>query len=603
VKKNKITLYLMNQAIAFRIENYQPSAPQVKIDAQTNFTIKEAISGEEKKITYSDLGGLDDVIVKIREMVELPLRYPQIFEQLGVTPPKGILLYGPPGTGKTLLARAVANETSAFFIPVSGPQLVSKFAGGTEENFRNVFQEARDNAPSIIFFDEIDSIAGKRTETYNSSEKNIITTLLTEMDGMSGKESIVFIGATNLPDAIDPAIRRPGRFDREIEIGVPDKKARLDILKIHTRGMPLSKDVALDDLAERTPGFVGADLGLLAKEAGLQAVRRAFPSFQLAQGITEEQITRLNVTKADFEVALHEVHPSGMRELLIQRPTTTWDDIAGLGEVKLTLKEMVEWPLNYYQVYNHFNVEVPRGIILYGPPGNGKTLLVKALANMSNANFISVKGPEFMSKWVGESEKMVRETFRKAKSMAPSIIFFDEIDSLVPTRGNSISGAGVSENVVAQMLTEIDGIESLKDVVIVGATNRLDLVDPALLRPGRFDRQIYIGNPDLSTIREILEKTTHGKPLADDVNLDEIAEELNRISQKIKQNTGSGLSGADITGVIKEASMLALRETVVGLDQGTLSPQNVESATIELQHINQTINIMVQRIKNLENSG
>ena len=450
-KNHRIPLYLMNQAFVFKIANVEPPSKCVQIDENTEFEIKNAIE-EEIQVSYSDLGGLDPVIDKIREMVELPMRYPQMFERLGVEPPKGILLFGPPGTGKTLLAKATAGETDANFYMINGPELLSKYMGESEENIRNIFKEARENAPSIIFFDEIDSIGIKRSDSSGGTEKKVVTTLLTEMDRISSRENIIVIGATNLVDELDPALRRPGRFDREIEIGIPDYKGRLEILKIHTRGMPL-KNVNLEDIAKRTPGFVGADFSLLAKEAGLQSIQRILPNIDLNQGLTDEDISGIHVTMDDFNCALRDVHPSGMRELLIQRPTVTWDDIGGLEEAKQFLKEVVQWPMTYNGIFNHYEVTVPKGIMLYGPPGTGKTLLVKALANESDTNFISVKGPEFLSKWIGESEKMIRETFRKAKSMAPSIIFFDEIDSIAPKRGSN-RGNSATENIVAQFLTE-----------------------------------------------------------------------------------------------------------------------------------------------------
>ncbi|MEM1798808.1 MAG: CDC48 family AAA ATPase, partial [Candidatus Jordarchaeales archaeon] len=503
------------------------------------------------KVTYEDIGGLKEEIRKIREMVELPLRFPEIFQRLGIEPPKGVLLYGPPGTGKTLLAKAVANETDAHFISISGPEIMSKFYGESEERLREIFEEAKKNAPSIIFIDEIDSIAPKREEVTGEVEKRVVAQLLALMDGLESRGQVVVIGATNRPNAIDPALRRPGRFDREIEIKIPNKDARLEILQIHTRGMPLAEDVNLNYLAEITHGYTGADLAALCKEAAMSAIRRIIPEINFEQGtIPAEVLNKLVVTMEDFMNAYRSIEPSAMREVAIEVPNVKWEDIGGLEEVKQELIETVEWPLKYGRFYNYMGARPPKGILLYGPPGTGKTLLAKAVASQSQANFIHVKGPEFLSKWVGESERAVRETFRRARQAAPCIIFIDEIDAVTPTRGSGIGDSHVTERVISQLLTELDGLEELRDVVVIAATNRPDIIDPALLRPGRFDRLIYIPPPDLKARRQIFEIHTRGKPLDSDVNLDKLA------------SLTEGYTGADIAAVCNEAVMLAIREYI-----------------------------------------
>ncbi|MEK6858179.1 MAG: CDC48 family AAA ATPase [Nanoarchaeota archaeon] len=501
-------------------------------------------------IAYEDIGGLSDEIKKIREMVELPLKHPEIFERLGVEPPKGVLLHGPPGTGKTLLAKAVANETNAHFICINGPEVVSKFYGESESNIRKKFEEAEKNAPSILFIDEIDAIATKREETRGEVERRIVAQLLTLMDGLKSRGRVVVIGATNAPNLLDPALRRPGRFDRELEIGVPDKEGRLTILKIHTRSMPMTEDVDLKEIAGITYGFVGADLAALAKESAMIVLRRVIPDlkYDAEEAIPKEILEKLFITKNDFKEALKIVRPSALREVLIEVPNVHWDDVGGLDKVKQELKEAVEWPLKHPDSFTRLGVKPPKGILLYGAPGTGKTLLAKAIATESEANFISIKGPELMSKWVGESEKAVREVFKKARQTAPTIIFFDEIDSLAPRRGAS-SDSHVTERVVNQILTEIDGLESMQDIVIIGATNRPDIVDTALLRPGRFDRMILTVVPDEKTRLEILKVHTKKMPLKN-VNLEEIASKTH------------GYVGADLEAVCREAAILALREDI-----------------------------------------
>jgi transitional endoplasmic reticulum ATPase len=472
-----------------------------------------------------------------------------------------VLLHGPPGTGKTLLARAVAYETEAHFITISGPEIMSKFYGQSEENLRKIFEEANEMAPSIIFIDELDSIAPKRGEVTGEVERRVVAQLLSLMDGLEGRGEVIVIGATNRVNDIDPALRRPGRFDREIEIGVPDVNGRHEILLIHTRGMPLSKDVNLRAIAETTHGFVGADVEALAKEAAMLAIREILPKIDLDKPIPPEVLNDLLIKMVHFETALNSIEPSALREVLISRPTETWDDVGGLEDAKLQLKEVIEWPLKYPHLYKHLSSKPPNGILLYGPPGTGKTLLAKALAHESEVNFISVKGPEFLSKWVGESEKAVRETFRKARSAAPCIIFFDEVDAIAGLRGRS-SGSQVTEQVVSQLLTEMDGLVGLKDVILLAATNRPDMLDPALLRSGRFGRHIEIELPDVETRKQVFKIHIRNKPLAEDVNIDEMAEKL------------EGYTGADIQGICEEATLLTIRKV---LSDSSINTQDADS--------------------------
>ncbi|MCK9566416.1 MAG: CDC48 family AAA ATPase, partial [Methanothrix sp.] len=501
---------------------------------------------------YEDLGGLSAEIKKVREMIELPMKHPELFERLGVEAPKGVLLYGPPGTGKTLLAKALASETNAHFETLSGPEIMSKYYGESEEKLRSLFKTAEDQAPSIILIDEIDSIAPKREEVTGEVERRVVAQLLALMDGMETRGRVVVIGATNRPDSLDPALRRPGRFDREIEIGVPNRQSRLEILQIHTRNMPLSKDVNQEKLADVTHGFVGADLAALAREAGMRAIRRVLPEIDLeVESISIETLNKIEVNNDDFLEALREMEPSAMREVMVESPNVHWDEIGGLADVKQQLVESVEWPLTYAKLFAHMDARAPKGILLYGPPGTGKTMLAKAVATESQANFISIKGPEFLSKWVGESEKAVRETFRKARQAAPSVIFLDEIDSIAPARGGSTSDSHVTERVISQILTELDGLESLNSVMVIAATNRPDIIDSALLRPGRFDRLIEIGLPDEQARMEILKIHTAKKPLADDVKIEDLAKRT------------AEFSGADLGALVSEAVMLAIRECVL----------------------------------------
>ena len=542
----------MGTEMRLAVVNTDPQGP-VQITELTQIEmLSEAVEIAEGKlptVTYEDLGGLREVVPKIREMIETPLTHPEIFARLGVEPPKGVLLHGPPGCGKTLLAKAVANESGAHFISLAGPEIMSKFYGQSEENLRKVFDDAEKNAPSIIFFDEVDSIAPKREDTQGEVERRVVSQLLTMMDGLKSRGKVVVIAATNRPNAIDPALRRPGRFDREIEIPVPDKKGRKEILQIHTRNMPLDKSVDIDNLAEITYGFVGADLSALAKEAAMYSLKRVLPELsELKEGeeLSKEFLEKLQVTKEDFDYAMRIVQPSAMREVLVEIPKVKWDDVGGLEEVKGSLKEAVEWPLKNPDSFKRLGISPPRGIMMYGPPGCGKTFIVKALANESGANFISIKGPELLSKWVGESEKHIRDVFRRAKQVAPCIVFFDEIDALAPRRGTD-NGSHVMENVVSQMLTEMSGIEDMNGVVIIAATNRPDIVDPALLRPGRFDRLIYVPAPDKKTRVEILKKQTKSMPLKG-LDVDALAEKT------------EGYSGADLEALVREAALFALRE-------------------------------------------
>ncbi|MCR5026321.1 MAG: CDC48 family AAA ATPase [Methanobrevibacter sp.] len=499
-------------------------------------------------VSYEDVGGLKEEVKKVREMIEIPLKRPELFEKLGIAPPKGVLMHGPPGTGKTLLAKAVASESDAHFILINGPEIMSKYVGGSEENLREYFEEAEANSPSIIFIDELDAIAPKREETNGETERRTVAQLLTLMDGLKSRGQVVVIGATNRPDSLDPALRRPGRFDREIEIGVPDADERQEILEIHTRNMPIEEDVDLKKLASTTHGFVGADLESLCKESAMRVVRRILPEIKNDdEEIPEEVLKKIIVTKDDFKSALKEIQPSALREVLVQVPDVKWDDVGGLDEAKQELQEAVEWPLKYPDTFQKLGVRPPKGTLLYGVPGTGKTLLAKAVAHESEANFISIKGPELLSKWVGESEKGVREVFRKAKQTAPTVIFFDEIDSIASTRSGNDGDSGVTKRVVNQLLTEMDGLEELEDVAIIAATNRPDIIDPGLMRPGRFDRHIKVDVPSEEARLAIFEVHTKNMPLASDVNL-----------KKLAKNT-EGYVGADIEAVCREAAMLTLR--------------------------------------------
>lgn len=535
------------------VTNTTPSTKPVIVTEQTKFklgSMTKAIDNSPR-VTYDDLGGLRNEVQKIREMVELPMRHPELFEKLGVEAPKGVLLYGPPGTGKTLLAKAVAGETNSQFISISGPEIIGKFYGESEERLREIFKQAEENAPSIIFIDEIDSIAPKREEVTGEVEKRIVSQLLTLMDGMKSRGKVVVIAATNRPDSLDPALRRPGRFDREIEIGIPDQVGRKEILNIHTRGMPIEEKVNLDQIAKVTHGFVGADLEILAKEAAMRSLRRILPDIDLEEEkIPVEVLQKIMITDEDFKDALKEVRPSALREVLVQVPNVSWEDVGGLESLKEELYEAVEWPLKHKEAFEHTDVTPPKGVLLYGPPGTGKTLIAKAVAHNTESNFISIKGPELLSKWVGESEKGVREVFRKARQAAPCIIFLDEIDALVPSRSSGSSDSHVTERVVSQLLTEIDGLEELHNVLVIGATNRVDLIDNALLRPGRFDRIIEVPLPDTKGRENIFKIHTKKKPLAKNIDFVKLVE------------TTDGFSGAEIEGVCNRAAMSAIRRYV-----------------------------------------
>ncbi len=650
----KIRVEVFGHVLTFVIVSTKPTGVVI-VNRNTEIELKEKPVEEVKRnvpnVTYEDIGGLKRELRLVREMIELPLKHPELFQRLGIEPPKGVLLYGPPGTGKTLIAKAVANEVDAHFIPVSGPEIMSKFYGESEQRLREIFEEAKENAPSIIFFDEIDAIAPRREEVTGEVERRVVAQLLALMDGLEARGDVIVIGATNRPDAIDPALRRPGRFDREIEIGVPDREGRKEILQIHTRGMPIEPDynrndvlkvlrkmkeegkkvdkiiervekatseeeikeilkedeelfnevrnrlidLMLEELADLTVGFVGADLAALAKEAAMHALRKRIESGEIdveAEEIPEEVLENLKVTKEDFLEALKFIEPSAMREVLVEIPKVTWDDVGGLEHAKQELREAIEWPLKYPDIYRATGIKPPKGILLYGPPGTGKTLLAKAVANEANANFISVKGPELLSKWVGESERHVREMFRKAKQVAPCILFFDEIDALAPRRGLG-ADTHVTERVVSQLLTELDGIEELRDVFVIAATNRPDMIDPALLRPGRIERHIYIPPPDKEGRKEIFKIHLRGKPLdyeREDVmkaleilkaenkefekvkveDVDKLPEELKRVLEdKVRDvicewlaERTEGYTGADIEAICREAGMLAIREAV-----------------------------------------
>ena len=544
---------MLGHAIPFTVVKTRPHGI-VRITNETHITILTEPAPEARGVprtTYEDIGGLHEEIQRIREMVELPLRHPELFQRLGIDPPKGVLLHGPPGCGKTLLARAVANESEANFFSINGPEIMSKFYGESEARLREIFQQAQQNAPSIIFIDEIDAIAPKREEVTGEVERRVVAQLLALMDGLTTRGNVIVIGATNRPEALDPALRRPGRFDREIEIGVPDKQARYEILQIHTRGMPLAEDVDLKKLAEMTHGYTGADLAALCRETAMKALRRYLPEINLEEErIPPSVLEKMEVKMEDFLNAYKEITPTAMREVYIEIPTVKWEDIGGLEDVKNELKEAVEWPIKNPEMFKRFGIRPPKGILLFGPPGCGKTLLARAVATESEANFITIKGPEVFSKWVGESEKAIREVFRKARMASPAIIFFDEFDALVPRRGMGIGDSGVTERVISQLLTEMDGIMRLEDVVVIGATNRPDIIDPAVLRPGRFDRLIYVPPPDEKARLEIFRIYTREMPLAKNVNLEELAKST------------KGYSGADIEALCREAALNALRRDI-----------------------------------------
>jgi len=576
VTKNDIlSFYALRKKYDMIVVDFQPKTDAVRIHLGTEIklsekTHEELIEREKSRVSYEDIGGLADEIQRIREMIELPIKHPELFQSIGIDPPKGVLLHGPPGTGKTLLARAVAFETDAHFITISGPEIMSKYYGQSEQNLRDIFDEAKNNAPSIIFIDELDSIAPKRGEVTGEVERRVVAQLLSLLDGLEGRGEIIVIGATNRVNDIDIALRRPGRFDKEIEIGVPDTDGRYEILQIHTRGMPLFEDVDLRTIAERTHGFVGADVEALAKEAAMLAIRQILPKIDLDKPIPFEVLNSLRIKMEDFTLALNTIEPSALREVVISQPKETWDDVGGLEDAKLQLREIIEWPLKYPELYSHLSSKPPNGILLYGPPGTGKTLLARALAHESEINFISVKGPEFLSKWVGESEKAVRETFRKARSAAPCIIFFDEIDAIAGMRGRS-AGSAVTDQVISQLLTEMDGLEDLKDVILLAATNRPDMLDPALLRSGRFGKHIEISIPDFETRKGIFKIHLKNKPLAEDVNYDKLAEAL------------EDYTGADIQALCEEATLLTIRKNIPVVNEKKQEIQDYQEQLEQLQ--------------------
>ncbi|MFD1687348.1 CDC48 family AAA ATPase [Halobellus litoreus] len=570
-----------NQPIPLKVASTEPSGTVVVTDS-TEVTIsqtpaEEIQSTEDEEadtpsVTYEDIGGLDRELEQVREMIELPMRHPELFQRLGIEPPKGVLLHGPPGTGKTLIAKAVANEIDASFHTISGPEIMSKYYGESEEQLREIFEEAEEAAPAIVFVDEIDSIAPKRGEAGGDVERRVVAQLLSLMDGLDERGEVVVIGATNRVDAIDPALRRGGRFDREIEIGVPDREGRKEILQVHTRNMPISDAVDLDEYADNTHGFVGADIASLAKEAAMNALRRIRPELDLeSDEIDAEVLESLSVTAEDFKEAIKGIEPSALREVFVEVPDVTWEHVGGLEDTKERLRETIQWPLEYPEVFDAMDMQSAKGVLMYGPPGTGKTLLAKAVANESESNFISVKGPELLDKYVGESEKGVREIFKKARENAPTVVFFDEIDSIATERGRNTGDSGVSERVVSQLLTELDGLETLEDVVVVATTNRPDLIDSALLRPGRLDRHVHVPVPDEDGRRAIFAVHTEAKPLADDVDLDELAAET------------EGYVGADIEAVCREASMAASREFINSVSREEVA-ESVGNVRVTMEH-------------------
>jgi len=547
-----LLIMMLGHSIPFLVVGTRPSGI-VKISLETEITLlSEPVSELEipSRTTYEDIGGLHEEIRRVREMVELPLRHPEVFQRLGMDPPKGVLLHGPPGCGKTLLARAVANESEANFYAINGPEIMSKFYGESEANLRQMFEDAEKNTPSILFIDEIDAIAPKRSEVTGEVERRVVAQLLASMDGLKGRGNLIVIGATNRPEDIDSALRRPGRFDREIEIGIPDRQDRYEILQIHTRGMPLTTDVELKHIAEITHGYNGADLEALSREAAMKALRRYLPDIELEEKrIPHEVLDQMVVTNEDILGAFREVTPTAMREVYIETPNVPWEDVGGLDDVKQSLIEAVEWPLKNPEMFKRLGITPPKGILLHGPPGCGKTLLARAVATESEANFISIRGPEIFSKWVGESEKAIREIFRKARMAAPSIVFFDEFDALGPARGMGGGDSRVTERVISQLLTEIDGLITLQNVLVVAATNRPDIIDPAVLRPGRFDRRVYVPSPDEGARLKILDIKTRNMPLSEEVILKDLAKRM------------KGYSGADIDSVCREAAINALRRS------------------------------------------
>jgi transitional endoplasmic reticulum ATPase len=576
------------QSIPLKVASTDPEGTVVVTDS-TEINISERAAEEiaqgggaapegTPNVTYEDIGGLEGELEQVREMIELPMRHPELFSRLGIDPPKGVLLHGPPGTGKTLMAKAVANEIDAHFQTISGPEIMSKYYGESEEKLREVFEDAEENAPAIIFIDELDSIAPKRDEAGGDVERRVVAQLLSLMDGLESRGEVTVIAATNRVDAIDPALRRPGRFDREIEIGVPDREGRLEIMQVHTRGMPLADGVDLEEYADNTHGFVGADLENLAKEGAMNALRRIRPEIDLEEEeIPADVLDSLQVTERDLKEALKGIEPSALREVFVEVPDITWEQVGGLEDTKERLRETIQWPLDYPEVFDELDMQAAKGVLMYGPPGTGKTLMAKAVANESDSNFISIKGPELLSKWVGESEKGVREVFSKARENAPTVVFFDEIDSIATERGSGGGGGSqVSERVVSQLLTELDGLEELEDVVVIATSNRPDLIDSALLRPGRLDRHVHVPVPDEEARKAIFEVHTRNKPVADDVDLDRLASET------------EGYVGADIEAVTREASMAASREFINSVDPEDIG-DSVGNVRISEEHFEQAL--------------
>ena len=585
IKGDNVMVPYFGGRLTFQVIGVTPAADAVLVTQKTVFHIAE--KGETLRgvpqVTYEDIGGIHNEIKKVREMIELPLRHPEIFEKLGIEAPKGVLLYGPPGTGKTLLAKAVANESNAHFISISGPEIMSKFYGESEARLREIFKEAREKAPSIIFIDEIDSIAPKREEVTGEVERRVVSQMLSLMDGLEARGKVIVIAATNRPNAIDPALRRPGRFDREIEIKVPDKKGRKDILQIHSRNMPLTDDVNMDKISSVSHGYVGADLEYLCKEAAMKCLRRLLPVLNLEEEkLSPETLDKLVVNNDDFTKALIEVTPSGMREVFIESPDVQWDDVGGLKEVKQELQEAVEWPMKYPGLYDKLGHTMPRGILLHGPSGTGKTLLAKAVATESEANFISVRGPELLSKWVGESERGIREIFKRARTSSPCVIFFDEIDSIAPIRGAGGENA-VSERVVSQLLTELDGMENMHGVVVLAATNRADMIDPALLRPGRFDKIIQIPLPDKESRKSILKLTAKKVPT--------VTEESNpnRVNFDRLSEMTDGLSGADTAAIANTAVSIVIHKFLDENPDVKDVEKHADTAKVEMTHFEEAV--------------
>src|SRR5438876_9296362 len=581
IKGDNVMVPYFGGRLTFQVIGVTPQASDaVLVIQKTIFHIAErdsALRGGTAQVAYEDIGGLKEEIQKVREMIELPLRHPEIFEKLGIEAPKGILLHGPPGTGKTLLAKAVASESNSHFISISGPEIMSKFYGESEARIREIFKEAKEKAPSIIFIDEIDSIAPKREEVTGEVERRVVSQLLSVMDGLEARGKVIVIAATNRPNAIDPALRRPGRFDREIEIKVPDKRGRLEILQIHTHNMPLDPDVDQDRVAAVTHGFVGADLEYLCKEAAMKCLRRLLPELNLEdEKLAPEVLNKLIVMMNDFENAVKEVMPSAMREVYLESPDIPWTAIGGLEEVKRELQEAVEWPLRYPDLYTKLGHSMPKGLLMHGPSGTGKTLLAKAVATESEANFISVRGPELLSKWVGESERGIREIFRRARQAAPCVVFFDEIDSIAPTRGMG-GDSMVTEHVVSQLLTELDGIQALSGVVVLAATNRADMIDPALLRPGRFDKIVFVPMPDKAARQKILEIHSKDKPIGPDVELPRVAE------------LTEGFSGADTSSVANTAVSLVLHDYLAKYPTPEEAAKHASEAHVMMRHFEEGV--------------